>query len=102
LRYIRARISREAEELSTDSLAGSAWYEYGGLLVNLRNVVNALAEVVDLARSGQTARRSKRYPVSEKIPGVRRDAGDGRSGLRGLRLGRRHEGYSDRDDHTTS
>jgi uncharacterized membrane protein YgaE (UPF0421/DUF939 family) len=102
LRDIRAQLAREADELSTDSLAGSAWYEYGGLLVNLRNVVNALAEVVDLGRSpGQAARRSKRYPVREKIPGVRRDAG-GRSGLRGLRPGRRGEGHPDRDDHTPS
>lgn len=38
MRDIRAQLAREADELSTDSLAGSAWYEYGGLLVNLRNM----------------------------------------------------------------
>ena len=69
LRGIRSEISQVAEELSTDSLAGSAWHEYGGLLVNLRNVVSALIEVNDRSNSSDPGqRRSKRYPVRSKIP----------------------------------
>ncbi len=69
LRGIRSEIGRVAEELSTDSLPGSAWHEYGGLLVNLRNVVGALIEVQDRShRSDPSLRRSKRYPVRTKIP----------------------------------
>jgi uncharacterized membrane protein YgaE (UPF0421/DUF939 family) len=69
LREIRSEIGRVAEDLSTDSLAGSAWQEYGGLLVNLRNVVTALIEVHDRGNSAEpTQRRSKRYPVRSKIP----------------------------------
>ena len=72
LRDIRTEIGRVAEDLSTDSLAGSAWHEYGGLLVNLRNVVSALIEVQDLSnRADPSQRRSKRYPVRSKIPRLR-------------------------------
>jgi len=71
LREIHSEIGRVAEELSTDSLAGSAWHEYGGLLVNLRNVVSALIEIQDLGnRADPQLRRSKRYPVRSKIPGL--------------------------------
>ena len=48
--------------LSDDSLARSAWHEYGGLLVNLRNVVDAMTEVTSWAnRSGPSTRRERRY-----------------------------------------
>jgi uncharacterized membrane protein YgaE (UPF0421/DUF939 family) len=66
---IRAEIGRVARELSTDTLAGSAWHEYGGLLVNLRNVVGALIEVHDRShRTDPAQRRTKRYPVRSKMP----------------------------------
>lgn len=72
LREIRSELSGLATELSTDALAGSAWHEYGGLLVNLRNVVSALAQVVESnRRSGP--RRSSRYPVPENLPRARRE-----------------------------
>lgn len=53
-----------ASRLSDDSLARSAWHEYGGLLVNLRNVVDALGRVTSWAnRTGPTTRRRRRYDV---------------------------------------
>ena len=61
LREIRTELTGLAERLSTDSLAGSAWYEYGGLLVNLRNVVSCLTQVTERSDgSGRGPRRSKR------------------------------------------
>ena len=69
---IRAQIAKVAEELSTDSLAGAAWHEYGGVLVNLRNVVTALIEVHERSSvSDPTQRRSKRYPVPSRISRLR-------------------------------
>lgn len=87
LRDVRSGLARFAEELSTDSLPGSAWYEYGGLLVNLRNVVGSLLQVTEWDKGSVRApRRSTR----------------GRPDLhRGLRLPRRGEGYSPRDDDTS-
>ena len=56
----------------------SAWLEYGGLLVNLRNVVKALTEVTGTStRSPISARRSKRSEVPEKIPRVGRNVRSG-------------------------
>lgn len=61
LREIRSELGTLANELSTDSLAGAAWHEYGGLLVNLRNVVHALAQVTQWSEdSGSAPVRSKR------------------------------------------
>ncbi len=61
LQEIRAELGQVARELSDDSLAGSAWHEYGGLLVNLRNVVSALTEVTRRSEgSAISPRRSKR------------------------------------------
>ena len=31
--------------MSTDELAGDQWHEYGGLIVNLRNVIDAVSRV---------------------------------------------------------
>jgi uncharacterized membrane protein YccC len=73
LAQIRSELGRLADETSSDLLSGSAWLEYGGLLVNLRNVVNALAEVTaSSTRSAISTRRSNRFPVSDKIPRVGR------------------------------
>lgn len=78
LRGIRVKLGTLANDLSTDTLAGSAWYEYGGLLVNLRNVVDALAQVTEWSvGSGSSPVRSKR-----RVPRLRRPGG----------------GYSERDD----
>jgi len=69
---IRAQLGRVADELSTNSLPGSAWQEYGGLLINLRNVVTALIEVHERSnRSDPAQRRIKRYEVRSKIPRLR-------------------------------
>ncbi len=88
LQQVRTDLGRFADELSTDSLPGSAWYEYGGLLVNLRNVVSSLAQVTEWSKgSARSPRRSTR----------------GRPRLRGpgRRLPERSDGYSGRDDDTT-
>ena len=70
LRDIRSEISQVAEELSTDSLAGSAWHEYGGLLVNLRNVVTALIEVTrpEQLRPGTTSQQEVPGAVEDPAP----------------------------------
>jgi uncharacterized membrane protein YccC len=84
LREIRDELGRFADELSTETLPGSAWYEYGGMLVNLRNVLGALTEVTELGTgSAESPRRSKRSPQD-------------------LRLPRRARGYSGRDEHPTA
>jgi uncharacterized membrane protein YccC len=81
---VRSELGRFAEDLSTDTLPGSAWYEYGGLLVNLRNVVSSLAQVTAWSKG------SARSPVRSKRS--RADVGAG------LRLPHRGGGYSGRDD----
>jgi uncharacterized membrane protein YgaE (UPF0421/DUF939 family) len=87
LREVRSELARFADELSTDRLPGSAWYEYGGLLVNLRNVVSSLAQVTEWSKG------SARAPVRSKR---------GRASVAaGLRLPHRSAGYSERDDHTS-
>ncbi len=45
LQEIRSQLLRLAEDLSTHELAGDAWQEYGGLIINLRNVIDAVARV---------------------------------------------------------
>ncbi len=83
LEGVRAELSELAAALSTEGLAGSAWQEYGGLLVNLRNIVDA---GVELARwsseSASTPRRSKRYDLKVSTASVRRNPPDGRGGPR--------------------
>lgn len=72
---ISSELGDLAEELSTDSLPGSAWQEYGGLLMNLRNVVSALTKVTAWsAGSGPSTRRRKRYPISDKLPRLHHEA----------------------------
>jgi uncharacterized membrane protein YccC len=82
LREIRSGMGRLANELSTDALAGSAWHEYGGLLVNLRNVVSSVDQATELMEgSAYAPRRSRRQ---------------------GLRLRARAAGYPERDDQPTA
>ncbi len=79
LRELRDDLSELARAMSTESLPGSTWTEYGGLLVNLRNVVAALTEVVESGhRSGPGRRRSKRYraPTDVLREGRARTRGD--------------------------
>jgi uncharacterized membrane protein YccC len=82
LREIRSGMGRLANELSTDALAGSAWHEYGGLLVNLRNVVSSIDQATELTEgSAYAPRRGRRQ---------------------GLRLRARAAGYPERDDQPTA
>ena len=45
LQELRTELQRLAEDMSTDGLAGDQWHEYGGLIVNLRNVIDAVSRV---------------------------------------------------------
>ena len=75
---VRSELGQLADKLSSDPVSTSAWLEYGGLLVNLRNVVNALTEVTGTStRSPISARRSKRFEVPDKIPRVGRNLRSG-------------------------
>ena len=70
LRDLPEQISRLVARLSDDTLVRSAWQEYGGLLVNLRNVAHALAQVTEWSdRSGPSTRRRPRYHVPRGLPG---------------------------------
>jgi uncharacterized membrane protein YccC len=42
---LRTDLQRLAHDMSTDELAGDQWHEYGGLIVNLRNVIDAVSRV---------------------------------------------------------
>lgn len=96
LRHVRADITALADELSTDALPGSSWHEYGGLLVNLRNVVTALCEVLELSTpSDPSWRRVRRRPVRDALP-EHLPGADGGGGLRP-----RRQGYPDRDERPT-
>ena len=89
LRDIEAELVRLAEELSTDSLASSAWQEYGGMLMNLRNMLGALGTVIETGhRLDPSRRRSKRYR--------------GRRGVAAGRLRRGARGYPPRDGDSPS
>jgi uncharacterized membrane protein YccC len=62
LEEVRADLGRLASELSTEGLARSAWQEYGGLLVNLRNIVDAGVELSRWSsEAGRTPLRRQRY-----------------------------------------
>ena len=80
------RAERLAGDLSDDAARQVAWQEYGGLLVNLRNIVDA---GVELARwssdASATSHRSRRYDVSKSVAGSRvrrKDPTDGRGDSR--------------------
>lgn len=68
LREVRADITGLADELSTDALPGSSWHEYGGLLVNLRNIVTALCEVLELSHPSDPSWRRTRRQLREVLP----------------------------------
>jgi uncharacterized membrane protein YccC len=96
LHQLPGQMSELVEQLSDEALVRSAWQEYGGLLVNLRNVVRALGEVTEWGnRTGPSTRRRPRYRVPGKLPGslpegIRPPPGRGLSGDA--------RGYAPRDD----
>ena len=68
LEAVRTELSGLAHELSTDALAESQWQEYGGLLVNLRNIVDAGIALAPWAgRAGSRPRRRTRYDVPKPV-----------------------------------
>ena len=61
---VRDELSRLGAELSTEGLSASVWQEYGGLLVNLRNIVDAAVELTRwTSQAGSAPRRRRRYDV---------------------------------------
>jgi uncharacterized membrane protein YccC len=69
LHRIPRQMSDLVAQLSDEALVRSAWQEYGGLLVNLRNVVQALGEVTEWGnRTGPSTRRRPRYRVPGSPP----------------------------------
>jgi uncharacterized membrane protein YccC len=64
----RDALGRLAQSLSTDALAGSHWHEYGGVLVSLRNIVDAGIELAPWARqAGSALRRRRRYDLPRSV-----------------------------------
>jgi uncharacterized membrane protein YccC len=92
LQQLPGQMSELVAQLSDEALVRSAWQEYGGLLVNLRNVVQALGQVTEWGnRSGPSTRRRARYRVPGRLPeGLRPAPGRGLSGDT--------QGYPPRDD----
>ena len=61
---VHDELGRLGAELSTERLSASVWQEYGGLLVNLRNIVDAAVELTRWSsEAGSTPRRHRRYDV---------------------------------------
>ena len=92
LQELPRQMSDLVVQLSDEALVRSAWQEYGGLLINLRNVVRALGEVTEWGnRTGPSTRRRARYRVPGRLPeGIRPAPGRGLSGD--------GQGYPPRDD----
>jgi hypothetical protein len=64
LQGLRPELGELADEMSTDSLARVHWHEYGGVLVNLRNLADTSLELARWATgSGRIPQRSKRFEV---------------------------------------
>ena len=60
LEEVRADLRRLADDLSTDALAATQWHEYGGLIVNLRNVIDAVSRVAAPGPPPRPAQRTIR------------------------------------------
>ena len=74
LEQVRGELGQLAGELSTGSLAERQWYEYGGLLVNLRNIVDAGIEIARwTSEAPRGPRRSARYPIPKRVPRLDRE-----------------------------
>lgn len=84
------------EDFSQSSLEPEVWREYGGLLMNLRNVHDALTAAVQWNHEATPdKRRSKRFDDPREM--LRRER---QAGVRGRRLSAGRDGYVARDEHT--
>ncbi len=96
LEALGEELAAMSEDFSQASLAPDAWREYGGLMMNLRNVHEALTSAVQWNQEATPERRrSKRYEDPREI--LRRER---QAGVRGRRLSPGRDGYLDRDEHT--
>ena len=78
LQELPRQMSDLVVQLSDEALVRSAWQEYGGLLINLRNVVRALGEVTEWGnRTGPSTRRRENAAPPDRA--ARREAGDARA-----------------------
>ena len=98
IREVLDEIADLIEELPSWSIDRSAWHEYGGTLVNLRNVASALEDVARWSsESGPNPTRTTRYAVPHPELSVERLRPPGPWGRR---LTARRDGYVGRDEHT--
>lgn len=63
LRTVRDDLDALAREFSTDDLARRYWHEYGGVLVDLRNIVDSAGELATWVRKGGAAERRTRFDL---------------------------------------
>lgn len=95
LEEIGADLARMTEDFSQASLSPDVWREYGGLLMNLRNVHDALTAAVEWNHQATPdKRRSKRFDDPREV--LRRERHAGR---RGRRLSAGRDGYVAHDEH---
>ena len=98
IREVLDEIADLIAALPTWSIDRSAWHEYGGTLVNLRNVAAALEDVARWSsESGPTPTRTTRYAVPHPELSVERLRPPG---LWGRRLTSRRGGYVGQDEPT--
>lgn len=93
-------LAEELQQLAADfseaSLSADVWREYGGLVMNLRNVHDALTTALEWgAHTAPEQRRRRRYDAPAELLRQRRRP-------RTRRLSRRDGGYPDADDHGRS
>jgi uncharacterized membrane protein YgaE (UPF0421/DUF939 family) len=69
LAAVQTDLQRLADDLSTDTLLRSAWHEYGGLLVNLRNVAAGLSYALEWRHRLERTGTGRSATVPELVVG---------------------------------
>lgn len=96
LRALGDDLTEVSEDFSQASLSPEVWREYGGLIMNLRNVHDALTAAVSWSQEATPEkRRSKRFDDPREM--LRRER---QAGVRSRRLSAARDGYVARDEHT--
>lgn len=77
LKGLCEELEQISEDFAGETLSAGAWREYGGLLMNLRNVHDSLIWAIEWDRTTVSERRHKRYVAPQHvIRRRRREAGD--------------------------
>ncbi|WP_162244510.1 aromatic acid exporter family protein [Marmoricola sp. Leaf446] len=93
LEELGEELARMTEDFSQSSLEPEVWREYGGLLMNLRNVHDALTAAVQWNHEATPdKRRSKRFDDPREMLRRERQAGESRRRLSAARGGYSAEG----------